>query len=154
MRVAAPPTVAARGTVVSITTAPGFQTLFNCLRSAAQPENGTVSTTTSHSAAVVRLSAPAIFAELPIRARNWAAVSAARCASREPITISSPARAQRYAKPAPSGPVPPRIPTFLVIATLLHHRGCSLPLSLVRWLQLLPAQNPNASKRYHRIRRV
>jgi len=42
VRVAAPPTVAASGTVVSITIVPGFHTLFNCLSKAAAPEKGTV----------------------------------------------------------------------------------------------------------------
>src|SRR5438309_2184807 len=42
MRVAAPPTVAASGTVVSITIVPGFHTLFSCFNSAAAPEKGTV----------------------------------------------------------------------------------------------------------------
>src|SRR5208282_235073 len=145
--VVAPPTVAASGTVVSITTVPGFQTLFNCFKSAAQPENGTVSTTTSHCEAVAILSAPAIFADAPICPRSCAAVSSARCASREPITISSPARAQRCASPDPSGPVPPKIPIFLLIAIFLSpadfprvlfeasggwRRCCFRPFPLVR----------------------
>src|SRR5206468_2243047 len=52
---------------------------------------------------------PTIFAEAPILPRNCAAASCARAASREPITISTPALAQRYASPEPSGPVPPTI---------------------------------------------
>src|SRR5712664_1228693 len=111
-RVAAPPIVAARGTVVSITIVPGFQTFFNCLRSATTPEKGTVSTATSHAAAAERLSSPSICASLPMRSRKNFAVSCARDASRDPIRMCSPAFAIRYASPEPSAPVPPRIAIF------------------------------------------
>src|SRR6267154_6665759 len=51
MRVGEPPTVAASGTVVSITTVPGFHTPFNCFSNGAWPEKGSVSTAISHWAA-------------------------------------------------------------------------------------------------------
>src|SRR6267143_3346561 len=111
-RVAAPPTVAAKGTVVSSTIVPGFHTLFNCLSSAAAPEKGTVNTATSQAAAAEGLSRPSTCAALPIRSRKSFAVSCARAASREPIRMCSPAFARRYASPEPSAPVPPRIAIF------------------------------------------
>src|SRR5437588_1445748 len=70
---------------------------------------------TSHCARAEALSAPSIFALEPRRARRIFAVSAARFVSREPMTICSPAAAQRAASPEPSGPVPPRIPIFLLM---------------------------------------
>src|SRR5713101_4862106 len=112
MRVAAPPIVAARGTVVSITIVPGFHTLFNCLSSATTPEKGTVNTATSHAAAAERLSSPSICAAPPMRSRKTFAVSCAREASRDPIRMCSPAVAIRNASPEPSAPVPPRIAIF------------------------------------------
>ncbi len=39
----------------------------------------------------------------------FSAASCARCASREPMMMVSPARAQRRARPMPAGPVPPRM---------------------------------------------
>src|SRR5216683_1999762 len=111
-RVAAPPTVAANGTVVSSTIVPGFHELFNCFSSAAAPEKGTVKTAISHAAAAEALSIPSICAEPPMRSRNSLAVSCARAGSREPIRICSPALARRYASPQPSAPVPPTIAIF------------------------------------------
>src|SRR6266404_95196 len=123
MRVGEPPTVAASGTVVSITTMPGFHTPFNCFSNAAWPEKGTVSTATSHCAAAAALSAPSICAAPPMRARSCCAASCARGASRDPITMCSPARASRFASPDPSGPVPPKIAICRAIVTpLLDHR--------------------------------
>ena len=60
MRVAAPPTVDANGTVVSITIVPGFQALFNCFSSVAAPEKGTVRIAISHAAAAEALSIPSM----------------------------------------------------------------------------------------------
>src|SRR5882762_4860489 len=123
MRVGEPPTVAASGTVVSITTVPGFHTPFSCFSNGAWPEKGSVSTATSHCAAAAALSAPSIWAAPPIWLRSCCAVSCARPASREPITMCSPARASRFASPDPSGPVPPKIAIFRAIVTpLLGHR--------------------------------
>jgi len=95
VRVAAPPTVAANGTVVSMTVVPGLHTLFNCFKRTAALEKGTVSTATSHAAAADALSIPSICAAPPIRSHNCFAVSDARAASRDPINTCSPAFAQR-----------------------------------------------------------
>src|SRR6266851_2905133 len=121
-RVAAPPMVAARGTVVSITIVPGFQTLFNCLSSATTPEKGTVNTATSHAAAAERLSSPSICASPPMRSRKNFAVSCARDAARDPIRMCSPAFAIRNASPEPSAPVPPRIAIFraMMVRSVSH----------------------------------
>jgi hypothetical protein len=100
---------------VSITIVPVFQELFSDFNSTAAPEKGTVSTATSHWAAAETLSVPSICADPPIFSCNSFAVCAARVASREPITIRSPAFAQRYAKPVPSAPVPPIIAIVLAI---------------------------------------
>src|SRR6266436_1409952 len=114
-----PPTVAANGTVVSITTVPGFHTPFSCFSRAAWPEKGTVSTAISHCAAATALSAPSICAAPPMRARSCCAASSARDASRDPMMTCSPARARRFASPEPSGPVPPKIAIFRAIVALL-----------------------------------
>ena len=98
-RVAAPPTVAASGTVVSITIVPGFQMLFSCLSSGTTPEKGTVNTARSHAAAAEGLSSPSIRAPSPMRSRNNLAASCARAASRDPIRMCSPAFAMRNASP-------------------------------------------------------
>src|SRR6266436_3067880 len=121
MRVGDPPTVAANGTVVSMTTVPGFHTPFNCFSRVAWPEKGTVSTATSHWAAAAALSAPSICAVPPMPARSCCAACSARDASREPITMCSPARARRFASPEPSGPVPPKIAIFRAIVALLFY---------------------------------
>src|SRR5207245_4474099 len=91
-----------------------------CLMTAPCPEKGTVRTITSHCATADALSVPSIFAEPPSRARRSLAVSAARWASREPMTTCSPAAAQRAASPEPSGPVPPRIPILLLMTCPLR----------------------------------
>ena len=54
-----------------------------------------------------------------MRARSCCAVSSARDASRDPMTMCSPARAKRFASPEPSGPVPPKIAIFRAIVALL-----------------------------------
>src|SRR5713226_863516 len=131
-RVAAPPTVAASGAVVSITIVPGFHTLFNCFSSPAAPEKGTVKIAISQTAAAEGLSLPSICAP-PTRSRNCFAVSCARAASREPIKMHSPAFASRYASPVPSGPVPPRI-------------------AIVRAISVHPVSHPAAHSNRRRIR--
>src|SRR6267143_1188231 len=137
-RVGAPPIVAAKGTVVSITIVPGFHTLFNCLSTATMPEKGTVNTATSHAAAAEGLSRPSISAAPPIRSRNSLAVSCARAASREPIRMCSPAFAIRNASPQPSAPVPPRI--AIVRAMTLH--PVSSPAAHSNRRRRIPDSNP------------
>src|SRR5712664_364248 len=137
-RVAAPPIVAAKGTVVSITIVPGFQTPFNCLSSATTPEKGTVNTATSQAAAAAGLSMPSTCAAPPMRSRNSLAVSCARAASREPIRMCSPAFAIRNASPQPSAPVPPSTAIFRAIAPHLVPN----PAAYSNRRRLIPDSNP------------
>ena len=58
----------------------------------------------------------------------------ARAASREPMMMVSPARAQRRASPKPSLPVPPRIAMFMGI--LSHEPRCRLPAGAPRYERL------------------
>src|SRR6185369_6781360 len=108
VRVARPPTLAARGTVVSTTMLPSGIASLICLSRALWPSNGMVSTTRSAAAQAALFSSPEIVAWLPTAARIFAAASRARAASRDPMITLSPARAQRRASPKPSAPVPPR----------------------------------------------
>ncbi len=108
---ARPPTSAASGTVASIKTAFGRNAGFSFLSNSACPANGTVSITTSACATAAEFSAPSTRALPPHCAWISAAAWRARCSSREPMMMSTPARAQRSAKPRPSGPVPPTTAT-------------------------------------------
>src|SRR3984893_12176728 len=108
VRVTRPPTLAARGTVVSITMLPGRIAGLICLSNPQWPSNGMVSISRSVAAQAATFSSPETFALPPTVARILAAASRARPASRDPIITLSPARAQRRASPKPSGPVPPR----------------------------------------------
>ena len=116
VRVARPPTLAARGTVVSTTMLPGRIAVLTCFSRAQWPSKGMVRTSRSAAAQAATFSSPEIVALPPRVARILAAASRARLASRDPMITLSPARAQRSASPKPSAPVPPRTAMF---ATLL-----------------------------------
>src|SRR6185503_4499921 len=76
---------------------------------AASPVAGTVRTTTSALAAASRFDLPST--RLPgAAAASSAAFARARSGSREPMTTSCPACAQRSPSPTPSLPVPPTMP--------------------------------------------
>src|SRR6267154_1886407 len=143
-RVAAPPTVAASGTVVSIAIVPGFHTFFNCLSSGTTPEKGTVKMAISQAAVAEGLSVPSTCAASPMRSRKSLAVSCARPASREPIRTCSPALAIRNASPEPSAPVPPRIAIFRVMMIFSPFKSSRAARSYTRaiFLQHPPLRIP------------
>ena len=78
VRVARPPTLAARGTVVSTTMLPGRIAGLICLSRAQWPSNGMVSTIRSAAAQAAVFSSPETFALLPTAAWIFAAASRAR----------------------------------------------------------------------------
>src|SRR3954468_6526879 len=83
---------------------------------AACPANGTATTTRSAAPATSTLDPPCTDTGTPpealsARFATSAATSAARSASREPISTRCPAAAGRTASPRPCGPVPPSTPT-------------------------------------------
>jgi hypothetical protein len=84
---------------------------------AASPFAGSAITTMSAVAAASRFAAP-LMREPGTSAASSAAFARARSGSREPITISCPAWAQRTASPAPSLPVPPSMPIFMDLASM------------------------------------
>src|SRR6202171_3002165 len=126
VRVARPPTLAARGTVVSITMLAGRIADLICLSRAQWPSNGIVSTSRSAAAQAALFSSPETLALLPAAALIFAAASRARPASRDPMITLSPARAQRRASPKPSGPVPPR--TAMTPGIMALTSSCELRL--------------------------
>src|SRR5436309_12283100 len=83
---------------------------------AASPCAGSAMTTTAPRRAASALDSPMI-GSLCVASRSWAALVFARSASREPMMIEWPTRAQRVASPAPSLPVPPRIAMFIRAAS-------------------------------------
>src|ERR1700687_887770 len=126
VRVTRPPTLAAKGTVVSTTILPGRIADLICLSRAQWPSNGMVSTSRSAAAQAALFSSPETFALPPIAAWIFAASWRARLASRDPMITLSPDRAQRRASPKPSGPVPPRIAIARAIMVLTS--SCELRL--------------------------
>src|SRR5262245_24542910 len=108
-----PPKVS--GTTVETTTLPRHASRTSG-SVAARPPAGSAITTISAAAAASRLLAPVMRAP-DTSATSSAAFARARSASREPMTISCPAWAHRTARPAPSLPVPPRMPIFMGLAS-------------------------------------
>jgi hypothetical protein len=125
VRVAAPPTAAARGTVASMTTWPARR-LGRSSRSVSWwLAKGMVSTTTSPAAAASALRAAENSAAGTSR-RSRATASSARWASREPMTTGSPAWPSRSARPRPRSPDPPMMLTGPMSAPeyMVARRGC------------------------------
>src|SRR5579863_6938486 len=123
VRVARPPTLAASGTVVSITMLPGRIAGLSCLSRAAWPSKGMVSASRSAAPQAAVFSSPETFAP-GVLCLILSAASRARWASREPMITVSPACAQRNARPNPSGPVPPR--TAMGRGALMGWLSCDL----------------------------
>src|SRR5438105_14327875 len=87
---------------------------------------GTVTNTTSQLDAARSFDVPATAA--PAISEALAPAAAPRSSEREPITMSSPARASRSARPNPSSPVPPM--------TAMATPGSASPAHVVQLLVL------------------
>ncbi len=110
IRVALPLTAAASGTLASISSCPARRAPFKLVRVSDWLRNGTLRITVSARATASAFASPANDPS-PTAARARSTVSAARAASREPITTGTPARPSRRASPKPRAPEAPTIVT-------------------------------------------
>src|ERR1017187_5372686 len=140
VREARPPTPAARATVASIRMLPARIAGFSCLSSVACPSKGTVSTRRSAAAQAALFSRPETRASSPALCLMLPAASCARRASRDPMMMLSPARAQRRARPMPAGPVPPRTAMGRGAASLIYSSSCKFRLQRFLCGELLQRQ--------------
>ena len=106
VRVALPEIAAASGTEASTTSCPGRRCCLRFVRVSDCERNGTERISTRRGSRPSRCRRPSKLAP-GTRSAARPAASAARAASREPMTTGTPARPRRTARPKPRAPVPP-----------------------------------------------